>query len=389
MRHCEGIATLQRRAIALAWIGIVLTGSFMAASNTSLAEPGATVLAAMGATVLFGTPVAWLGWRWLTTQGNPCSRADSRPSRWGPLAVSLTLAACVWWQRGGTPVGAVTLLVLAAGPAWCLLWTCYGPQRRHALAWTCLFCLPLLAALADHGTTMFDLSRGRKATAVVPCGLMLHGVDHPLLGLLLFEQSGNRAILDEYLGPNSPCWVPISDPYNVRSHVERIDHYSLVFDPELRRILSLLPSNEARRQVLTCLTDPHNLVRAHQGLLLKYLDVLGYPPGFDRESWWHRHADLFGRVNERKEAARLVWGWRARSDPYVPWSRDCPASWHISRHHVAARRAEFDQPACRDGFLEALAILDFELGGKTDRTGYNLGIDRIAWWPERPCQEGH
>jgi hypothetical protein len=128
--------------------------------------------------------------------------------------------------------------------------------------------------------------------------------------------------------------------------------------------------------VLKCVTDPTNLLRVHQGLLLVCVYQWGYPRGHDAASWWTKHRWVFYAERDAHQAWRVMWGWREKIEAA---SRD--HEWPISSQLHAA----YDQEGGAWGG-------DRKLGELFDREPFwrlspqrpkvqNLGVDQLDWWP--------
>jgi len=109
----------------------------------------------------------------------------------------------------------------------------------------------------------------------------------------------------------------------------------MLFRDCLIDVLAMLPSEDARRQVLNCLTARENMLRAHQGMLLAYLYEVGYPSGDAADRWWNQHADLFRIVEDPDEAARLVVNWAERVNVTLELSRGEPPLCELKRQYRA------------------------------------------------------
>jgi hypothetical protein len=123
----------------------------------------------------------------------------------------------------------------------------------------------------------------------------------------------------------------------VRDGGERVRGASLVFRDDLRDILARLPDDNAREQVLACITDPANRLRVHQGMLLVCLNVLGYPRGYDASRWWERHRAVFIREPDPEKAVAVVLGWTESAERLVDQNPDLADVGEISGQARSAR----------------------------------------------------
>jgi hypothetical protein len=201
------------------------------------------------------------------------------------------------------------------------------------------------------------------------------GVDFS--GMRFGWKGENTALLESHLGPIQPQWKhSCSLSFGVRDGNERVDSRSIIQQEFLGDLLALLRDDEARRMVLKCVTDPTNLLRVHQGLLLVCVYQWGYPPGHDAASWWTKHRWVFYAERDPHQAWRVMWGWREKIEAA---SRD--HEWPISSQLHAA----YDQEGGAWGG-------DRKLGELFDREPFwrlspqrpkvqNLGVDQLDWWP--------
>ncbi len=121
----------------------------------------------------------------------------------------------------------------------------------------------------------------------------------------------NTTLIESYLGPIEPQWelqwppgpLDVDDRMPIRRE-------AIIRRADLPELLEILPSPAARRRLLECVTNPQNAARAHQGVLLVCLRLLGFPHAMDADRWWRRHADLFRPVKTEAEMSRLTPGWR-------------------------------------------------------------------------------
>jgi hypothetical protein len=311
--------------------------------------------------------------RRLLVLGPPCLAA----------VMAITLCACL-----GYPATLETGFVLFGGVAWsvaCLRF--FRPPGQWVLAFLCVAGYPYLGIL-EHRTAAFDLKTGAQGKAVMPLLRI-----HVPVCMLVFEEESNRALIEHYLGRSSVRrWQLLySRPGIARDGNDRVDSRSLLFSRSLSAVLSMLPSEEARRRVLTCLTDQENHARAHQGVLLACLMTLGYPPGYDARTWWIRHESLFHPLHDANEAARVVAGWLPKIRRIVPslvtyGSTPAPAKLLLSQYDAACNQAA---GWTSSEFYEARAAFwaaHRATGQATDIDCFDssdFASDEVAWWKEQ------
>lgn len=268
------------------------------------------------------------------------------------------------------------ILVVYGAPldSWSIVGLCLGiivalvgvrsSYRRIWLAIAVLFYASFFFPLESDN--LVDIRSGRFGVALLPTGFR-------------FGRHGpNSALLQSYLGPLTPEWSHSSIRsmllHTWRDGDERVNSRSIIFRDSLPQILNRLPSDDARRQVLRCVTDSDNLLRVHQGLLLTCLNEWGYPPGFDANSWWVRHALLFHAEYDVTSAIELVWGW---TDRIREVQEDRPRE--INAQLYAADNQE---KGSWGGDVDFRRF--FELRLAQDDPSKPLRPDnRVAWWPRR------
>lgn len=259
----------------------------------------------------FGIPLSIVGyqaiarskdWRW------PGWRVVARRF-WAVLVCGLLLATLL--LRGVWPLDVASGMALAGGVLWSItlagarrrLWRGLAPAPIVGFVWL------LVCSLAPQAAERFI--RG------VPRSVLLQDVRGGRDGVQLLDgfsyswPGPNSALIDWYLGPLEAVWEGrwyVSKWYSGLE--ERVNRRSVIRQPDLPEMLALLPSDEARRQVLRCVTTPENQARVHQGLLLVALKRFGYPEGYDAERWWCKHEPIFRVVADPIEASQMVCGWR-------------------------------------------------------------------------------
>jgi hypothetical protein len=213
------------------------------------------------------------------------------------------------------------------------------------------------------------------------------GVELEPLKLRFGRAGPNTRLLESHLGPLAPHWrhlVPVPGLFvKVRDGNDRVHSCNVIFHDRLPDVLKMLPADDARRQVLSCLTDPDNRLRAHQSLLLVCLDELGYPPGYDGEHWWGEHRSVFAREPNARKAARSVAGWRDAVERAVPLRRH-PRGYLERNPRVQAqlRAVEYQERGSWGGHGDfGEAVLELEEAVAADGSRVPEGAIRVAWWP--------
>jgi hypothetical protein len=199
-------------------------------------------------------------------------------------------------------------------------------------------------------------------------------------GLRFGRDGPNTKLLESYLGPLPPNWWLQAPhfPY-IRDGNERVMSRNPILRDYLPTLLSRLPDDAARKQVLTCLVDPENRLRVHQGLLLACLMELGYPPGLDAKGWWKAHRDLFKCGHEALAAAKLTRGWTRKIErlPQRPLNGEPRSA--VSSLITAANYQERGAWGGHEDFGEAVWSLEWKRHpAEIDATGH------VVWWPNAP-----
>lgn len=203
------------------------------------------------------------------------------------FAMICTLFLVRWiYYEYGTPATIITYLALCGIILWTLL-LAFPIHGRKRILFGLVPVLFFTYVFACEGEYIRDTHGGRNGFEIWP---------------LRFCQTGiNTALLEQYLGKLEPQWKHAGTRANIFTtifttiygHGDRIDGRSIIRSPDLKDILALLPTHEARCQVLRCVTDRQNLARVHQGLLLVCLKEWGYPPGYDTAKWWKTNSHIF------------------------------------------------------------------------------------------------
>ncbi len=271
----------------------------------------ASLRGGLSSLLVFGIPLSLVGYQAIARAN------DLRWPGWRPLAqrcwsvVGCAGLLALILSCGVRPLGAAGGMALAGGVLWSL--ALVSAKRR---AWRVLAPAPLLVFVYLLLCVAWP-QRMERFIRGVPGSVLLQDVRGGRNGIqLLFDFSytwpgANTALIESYLGPVEPEWEGqwyLSQGY--AGSEERVNRQSILRKTDLPDILALLPSDAARRQALACMTNPKNLARVHQGLLLVSLKTFGYPDGENAEGWWKRHAADFRAVENADEAAKLVFGWR-------------------------------------------------------------------------------
>lgn len=263
----------------------------------------------------------------------------------------------------GYPASVASLLFLFSPIAWFAALIAITPRFRKLS-----LCLPLvlvpLACLARYsGTVYVDTARSRLGTPIFP-------------GFIYASLTDNYLMLVKYLGNAEPqwtCWF-----YSIsRGGNDPVVVHLAVFQPWLNSALGMLPTEKARHDVLTALTDKKNLARMHQTLLLHCLVVKGFPQGYDADKWWKKHEQFFKSFAQPNEAARAVWGWADKvgnfkniMHPQNEKDNELEATLRATQSAERGRSSQFDPLA------EQILTISPTLGQS------NLGVDSIEWWKE-------
>jgi hypothetical protein len=189
----------------------------------------------------------------------------------------------------------------------------------------------------------------------------------------------NAQLIESYLGPMEPHWSGgggCNYPIVTRRTMP-------AFSPNflLRDYLALLPDEPARRQVVACLTDPKNNLRMHQSTLLILLKIRGYPPGYDRMSWWAKHQGIFVSEPDLQRVVDTTLGWSNAFWRSIPSSQRkihetqaAAASGKLvdllETHRGLAMRIEWSAPIGPD-----------EMWQRAQHSQLVNCIERVAWWP--------
>lgn len=174
---------------------------------------------------------------------------------------------------------------------------------------TGFFLLSLFVPYQDN--EIQDLRGGRWGTIILPWQLK-------------FGRNGeNTEFLENHLGPLKPELRFKLNRSKVFSrsleNPEQVNSRSLIVSRRLEDILRRLPDRAACDQVLNCLTEPNNLLRVHQSMLLTALDAKGFPKGYDKWSWWQAHRWIFVVEKSGLRAAYITYEWLDRCASYLVW----------------------------------------------------------------------
>ncbi|WP_372370608.1 hypothetical protein [Candidatus Uabimicrobium sp. HlEnr_7] len=195
---------------------------------------------------------------------------------------------------------------------------CVKYSKHYKMLISCItpfFLIGLL--LFPQGDYLQDVTRGREGI-------------RPIFFTTFIKNGPNTSLLNKYLGHAPPVWQHLCPGPGMLNQVsdggERVESQSLLRREYLSKYLKLLPSEEARKQVLQCLSDSKNYLRFHQGLLLACLGEWHYPQNMDSHSWWEKHAIFFRREKNVRKAASMVLEWKekvANSSRKKTWPIDC------------------------------------------------------------------
>ncbi len=265
------------------------------------------------------------------------------------------IASLICWELG-RPVDAHTWLSYLGPLAWFLVIDSAFPAQKISAVVTILFA----AAYLSFFFSLFGASRDLRIG-------MVARITSPSLRFRVRSESSR--VIRHYLGSRKPCW---RDNYPVGHEVE--DHVltrSIVFEDELSEAIAMFPSLASRKQVLECLTEPQNLARAHQGLLVACIYCNGYPKDMSAEAWWKKHNQAFVVVTDPVIASAMVVGWRERGELLIPMLLgDSESKLRILRRQLHATIAQERGQGGSD-----LEIAELFLRGKVKSNGTT-----IAWW---------
>ena len=294
------------------------------------------------------------------------------------ICVALSLSALL---RYGRPLDAATAVVLVLGLSLVGLHR-FGSTARSRWA---LASVPLLFHLHLHVPLTSDHWQdphgGRVGVRLFPW--LDFGRDGPNTALLE-QQLGSLPAEWRHRGPRSNLL------WDCRDGNERVNSQSLIWREDYREILALLPNDEARRQVSACLTDTTNLARVHQGLLLTCLKSLGYPQGYDAQSWWAVHHRVFVRVEDPHHVARLVRGWTQsvqRLDTASIDETDPAGRAQIRGQLRAVGYQESGRWGGDGGIREALWDMEAQ-EARGESPWPSAGRPVVVWWPEHRLPDG-
>ena len=327
-------------------------------------------------TVSFALPVALIGLGLISGHQWISDRANLRRTAIGAAACLILLAVTLFVV---TPADAGAWMLLLGGVAWVVALNGVSPSRMKYLVYlpVCIQMLLLFSCAAPREAHAFLIVGGGNTIQDVRGSRM--GIQ--FAGGRFITSSMNAELLEKYLGQIQPQWKhgsPLS-PY-VRDGNERVDIASVARRDYLPKVLAMLPNDDARRQVLRCLTDPANRLRVHQGLLLSCLYHKGYPPDHGAASWWQRHEWAFRPEHDPQRAVDLVFGWTDQIKAREPNS---DVVGEVSRQVRAANYQEHGSWGGDHDFGEAYQTLEEQVMQAPNGVEAfpQLGIHRIVWWP--------
>ncbi len=314
------------------------------------------------ATLMFlGLPAGILGWQFIVQPKRAFARLrrPSRKSLWCLVATIVWMGFVIYGQ---VPVNAAAWALIIGMPTWHVSLIALDKSGAAPLVMFFGFCLPYVGS---NGALLMDLKRGCRGRQVS--------------GMVFSSPGVNTGYLNERLGYVAPHFVRRMQLHGPGEDGEKVASRSLIFDERLPEMLAMLPDEAAEIQVLECLTDPTNHLRAHQNFLLALVYDLGYPPGHDSQSWWKRHKRLFYSESDASAAAQLTWGWFERARLCVA----SPPGDLLQRHLRVMEKIGTSEDR---EFTEALFNLEMHWGvfdpTRKIPVRDGMGLQHIDWWPD-------
>ena len=358
----------------------LLAWTWCAGAIASAGRSGLSTLA------VFGVPLSIVGYRAIARSQNghwPGWRVVAR-RYWSVFVCGLLLAALL--LRGVWPLDAASGMALAGGVLWSI--SLAGDRRR---LWRMLAPAPI-AGFIYLLVCSLEPQLAERFIRGVPRSVLLQDVRGGRNGVQLLDDFSyswpgpNSALIERYLGLLDAEWEGrwyVSKWYAGLD--ERVNRRSIIRQPDLPDVLAMLPSDDARRQVLTCVTTTKNQARVHQGLLLVALKRFGYPQGYDADRWWRKHEPVFRVVEDPLEASRMVCGWRNAIRRFMSESETgspSPPNYAVQQQLDAALMQEMGMWGGDGDFSDAyylMAVRRKQAGAaKGDATpGPN---QNVAWW---------
>jgi hypothetical protein len=287
------------------------------------------------------------------------SQSKTTVGKWllsGSIAIGVILGLCAC-LKNGMPATTATWCLLIGCVLWCVVLATKLEPRVTLFAVLIPLTLQfhLVAKILPIEQRQFvDLRRMREDYS-------------PFRNVMFVQPSHSTKIIASYLGPAESHWVSTSQLGILK--------YSILAHDDLEKYLAVLPSDDARRQVLSALTDHENLLRHHQELLLIAIRAIGYPRGEDPAAWWEKYSYVFRSYHDAAQAVAVARGWRKaiekrllgrleKGDLKDPTAQIWGMPFNIV-HRVEFGRTEFAEAA------EADPLWDKPLDPK----------DRIIYWP--------
>lgn len=281
------------------------------------------------------------------------------------------LLSCAIVEHYGRPANGGTWMVLIG----CAIWSILIPLKWVGIEQIVLSALPILYLFSFFNTNSQFGHRKSYDLRTTRVEIRFAGGD-----IKFRPEAPNAQLIESYLGPMEPHWSG-----GGRCDVPKINRYTMpAFSPNvlLHDYMGLLPDEAARRQVLSCLTDPDNHLRMHQALLLAVLKYRGYPPEYDRDSWWVKHQDIFVIEPDPQRARDMTYMWM-QGFAAALYPSSGPALDAASSPRTPFEQADlFFRHAAKFQYLNLDGSPPSVQLSREEQFAKEFGAyHRVAWWP--------